>query len=133
MDEAQQSLVRRVMVRMAMADGQLHDAEVSRLRWNLRRLTGLAPSVAQVHHDAQQIHALALPLEDLLDEVRSRCDVKVRRMMVQAGYIIATADGEVPASEESLLQQIAKALGIGPAEYHALVSPMALARVLEAD
>ncbi|MCH9682298.1 MAG: TerB family tellurite resistance protein [Deltaproteobacteria bacterium] len=131
MDDVQASLLRRVMVRMAVADGRLHDAEVSRLRWNVRRLTGRVPTVEQVQADAVRLKEQGCPLETLLDEVRNRCNTRTRRMVVQAGYIIATADGEVPASEEALLLEIARALGIGPTEFHALVSPMALARALE--
>ncbi|MCA9705426.1 MAG: TerB family tellurite resistance protein [Myxococcales bacterium] len=129
--EVLEAMVRRVMVRVAMIDGQLHQSELARLRWNVGRLTGHTPSEAQVQADVAEVQARAVPLDELLAQAREQLDVEGRRAVVRAAYIIATADGEVPAAEEQLVQQIARGLGISRQEFRALVSPMALARALE--
>lgn len=124
-------MVRRVMVRVAMVDGELHQAEVARLRWHVGRLTGQTPTQAQVEADVAEVQAHAVPLSELLDQAREELDIEGRRAVVRAAYIIATADGEVPRAEEQLVQEIARGLEISPQEFRALVSPMALARALE--
>lgn len=131
MDEALESLLLRVMVRVAMVDGTLCEAEIDRLRWNVGRLTGHTPDADRVRADAAEMVARAIPLPELLAEARDRLDLEGRRTVVRAAYIIATADGEVPAAEDALLVEIARGLEISPADYRSLVSPMALARVLE--
>lgn len=128
--ETLESLVRRVMVRVAMIDGQLRATEMDRLRWNVGRLTGRTPDETRVRCDIEEVVARAVPLSELLAEAREQLDAEGRRTVMRAAYIIATADGEVPAAEETMLVEIARGLGIEPAEYRALVSPMALARVL---
>lgn len=122
--------MRRVMVRVAMVDGVLHQDEVARLRWNVGRLTGQAPTKAQVAADVAEVQANGVPLDELLEQARRELDQEQRRTVVRAAYIIATADGHVPQVEETLVLRIARGLGISPDEFHALVSPMALARAL---
>lgn len=119
------------MVRVAMVDGELHHAEVARLRWNVGRLTGQTPTEDQVEADVAEVQARAVPLSELLTQARRELDVEGRRAVVRAAYIIATADGEVPHAEERLVLEIARGLKISPEEFRALVSPMALARALE--
>lgn len=119
------------MVRVAMIDGELHQSEVARLRWNVGRLTGTTPTEAQVQADVDEVQARAVPLSELLSEARDELGSEGRRAVVRAAYIIATADGAVPPAEEQLIQEIARGLGISPDEFRALVSPMALARALE--
>lgn len=130
-DGALESMVRRVMVRVAMIDGELHDDEVARLRWTVGRLTGATPTDEQVRADVAEVLARARPLPELLDQARRELDVEGRRTVVRAAYAIATADGEVPPAEEALVLEIARTFEIAPDEFHALVSPMALARALE--
>lgn len=124
-------MVRRIMVRVAMVDGQLHEDEVARLRWTVGRLTGSTPSAEQVRADVAEVLARACPLPELLEQARTELDVEGRRTVVRAACAIATADGEVPRAEEALILDIARSLDITPAEFHALVSPLALARALE--
>jgi len=129
--DALEEMARRVMVRVAMIDGELHPTELDRLRWNAGRLTGRTPTEQQVQADVAEVQARAVPLAALLAQARDQLDLEGRRAVVRAAYLIATADGEVPADEERLVQTIARGLGISPEEFHALVSPMALARALE--
>lgn len=123
--------MRRVMVRMAMVDGALCEAEVARVRWNVGRLTGTTPSEERVRRDAAQVHARGLPLDQFLEEIGAGLGREDRRTLVQAAYIIATADGAVPEAEDRLLVALARSLEVSPSEYRALVSPMALARALD--
>lgn len=116
-----------------MVDGELHQSELARLRWNVGRLTGQTPTEQQVEADVAEVQASAVPLDELLAQARQELDAEGRRAVVRAAYIIATADGEVPRAEEQLVLQIARGLDIEPAEFRALVSPMALARALEND
>ena len=118
------------MVRVAMVDGELHANEIDRLRWNVGRLTGTTPSAEQVREDVAEVVGRAIPLPRLLDEAREQLDRSGRQTVMRAAYIIATADGRVPEAEDALLVEIARGLEISPDEYHALVSPMALARAL---
>ncbi len=125
-------LVRRVMVRMALADGELRDEEVARLRWTVGRLTGAPPTEAEVRTDIEEIQGRPEPLPSLLRRVRDGLDAEQRRTVLQAAYVIATADGRVPDVEDALMVDIARALEIGPQEYRRLLSPLALARSLDA-
>lgn len=129
--QALEALVRRVMVRVAMVDGELHQSEVARLRWNVGRLAGQTPTEAQVDADVAEVQARAVPLSELLAQARRELDIDGRRAVVRAAYIIATADGEVPQAEERLVKEIARGLDVSPEEFRALVSPMALARALD--
>ncbi|MCX4241480.1 TerB family tellurite resistance protein [Paraliomyxa miuraensis] len=129
-DAALDSLVRRVMVRVAMIDGTLHEDEVARLRWTVGRLTGSTPDEQQVRDDVAEVLANARPLPELIEQARRELDVEGRRTVVRAACAIATADGVVPAAEEALLLEIARGLDISPAELRALASPLALARAL---
>lgn len=118
------------MVRVAMIDGELHDDEVTRLRWTVGKLTGTTPSEAQVRADVAEVLANARPLTELIAQAQRELDVEGRRTVVQAAYAIATADGDVPPAEEALILEIARGLELSPAELRAVASPLALARAL---
>lgn len=130
---ALESLARRVMVRLAMIDGELHDNEITRLRWTVKQLTGSTPSEEQVRADVAEVLANTRPLAELIEQARRELDAEGRRALIRAAYAIATADGAVPSEEERLIHEIARGLDISPAEFHGLVSPLALAHALDDD
>lgn len=77
-DGSVEALVRRVMVRVAMIDGELHDDEVTRLRWTVGKLTGTTPSEAQVRADVAEVLANARPLTELIAQAQRELDVEGR-------------------------------------------------------
>ena len=88
--QALEAMARRVMVRVAMIDGELQLTEIDRIRWNVGRLTDCTPTEAQVQADVVEVQARAVPLRDLLVQARRELDTEGRRAVVRAAYIIAS-------------------------------------------
>jgi uncharacterized tellurite resistance protein B-like protein len=122
------------MILMALADDQVIENEVTRVRALFGKLAGLTeqqtPSEADVREAFDRIRAEGPQLDDFLVEVGRRLDAEGTRCMLQAAYVIATADGKVVDAEDAMLVRIARALGIEPETYRALLTHFNVERAL---
>lgn len=96
----------------AMADGQASPDERSRLRAALTRL-----GIANLDAIAQRVAQRQLPLAEL---TRQLSDDEARRLAYETALAVCHADGPVNEKETSFLNELRRALGLGPAAVGAL-------------
>ena len=130
-----EAAVLTAMILMTLADHRVADAEVIRIRWLFGELAGLTgleiPTEEDVRDTIAQVRADGLELDAYLARVGPRLDVEGKRQVLQAAFVIATADGRVLDEEDAMLVRIARGLAIPPATYRAMLSHMNVARAVE--
>ena len=120
----------RVMVLMTLADGDIGDDEVIRIRWLHGRVVGRPVPEAEVRAEIEAVHDAKLDIDTYLARIRDDLGLSAKRRLLQAAFAIATADGRILAAEDAMMIRIAKALAIPPQEYRAALSQLRLAREL---
>ncbi len=106
-----QSAVLQAMLMVMAADDVLADEEITALQDLYRAMTSAELSVDMVREEVahrnqgRQLADLAPPLDD-----------KQRQMVLWSACWMAVADDRVQAAEESVLGEVADALGLGAAD-----------------
>lgn len=117
-----------VMVVMSLADGELADAEVLRIRWIFERLTLRALAADDVTAVIDQVRADKTDLSAVLALAGDELGLRDRRTVLKAAFGIASADGKVVDTEDAMMLRIAKALRIEPDDYRTIATHLMVAR-----
>jgi uncharacterized tellurite resistance protein B-like protein len=129
-DEVAEVIVLRVMVLMTLADGDVGEDEVIRMRWIHGGVVGRPVSEEEVRAVIAAVREEQLDIDTYLARIRGDLGPVGKRRVLQAAFAIATADGLILAAEDEMMVHIAKTLAISPQEYRAALSQLRLAREL---
>jgi uncharacterized tellurite resistance protein B-like protein len=129
-DDVTEDIVLRVMVLMTLADGDIGEDEVIRMRWIHGRVVGRPVSEAEVRAVIGSVREEGLDIDTYLASICDDLGLAAKRRLLRAAFAIATADGRILAAEDTMMIHIAKALAIPPHEYRAALSQLRLAREL---
>lgn len=129
-DEVTDDIVLRVMVLMTLADGDIGEDEVIRMRWIHGRVEGRPVSEAEVRAVIAAVREEGIDIDTYLALISDDLGLAAKRRLLRAAFAIATADGRILAAEDTMMIHIAKALAIPPQEYRAALSQLRLAREL---
>jgi uncharacterized tellurite resistance protein B-like protein len=121
--------LRRVVLRMVLADGRIAASEITRVRWVLLRALGGDPGEATVREELDQLADEPRTLTQML--AQAHLDEASAGRVLRAAFFIATADGTVDAAEDALLVAIARALDIDPQRYRHMLRQFVVARELK--
>ena len=120
-----QSGIKRVMVRMMLADGSIDPAELQLLRGVFMKMTGRALEQAELDaeiqaagNDRQDIAEALKPLAGVLND-------RGKSAVFRAAYLVAAADGNMQRSEMELLVRVGNALGMSTPEIQAVFQEFA--------
>jgi tellurite resistance protein len=116
--------VRRVMVRMMLADGDVDPAEVDVICGVFQDITGKPCTPEMVREEALQSLTAQRPLADVVGEVAPMLNDHGREMVLRAAAFVAAADGRLQAEEMALLYEIGKHLELREAHVQALLEPV---------
>lgn len=117
--------VRRVMVMMMLADGDIDPEEVEVIRGVFRDLSGREISAAEVQAEAAQVRTDDATIESYLASARVFLNNNGKEAVVKAAMMVAGADDRVDETERDLLDRIATALEITPAHFRGIAAEMA--------
>jgi len=124
-------VVLRVMVMVTLADGDVGDDEITRIRWVVGRLgPGRPVAEAEVRAMVERVALEGIDLHDYLRSVARFLRDEDKRTTLTAAFIVACADGRVVDEEDAMLVLIGRALNISPATYRATLRHMDMVRKL---
>lgn len=131
MSVADPQMLRRVVLRMVLADGRVMPSEITRVRWVLRNALGEDPGREALRAEIDELRRSPATVAQVLAEHCDEMDATARRRLLKAAYFIATADGTVADAEDALLVALARALQIPPARYRDMLRQLSIARDVE--
>jgi tellurite resistance protein len=117
--------VKRVMVMMMLADGNVEAAEVERIRQVYENLAKVQLTEADVHAEADKARAEKQSLDQFLQGVASKLNDSGKELVIRAAMLVAAADGNLAEAELKLLAEIARALGMSPAHFKGVIEQQA--------
>jgi tellurite resistance protein len=117
--------VKRVMVMMMLADGNVEASEVERIREVYEQLADVKLSEADVHAEADKARAEKLSLDQFLQSVAARLNDQGKELVVKAAMMVAASDGNLADEELKLLTDIGRALGMTPAHLKGVLQQQA--------
>ena len=124
-------MLRRVVLRMVLADGRVVPSEITRVRWLLRQALGEDPGPAALAAELEALGRAPATVAEALAEHLDEIDDAARRRLLRAAYFIATADGTVADAEDALLVALARALDIAPDRYAEMLHQLSIAREVD--
>jgi uncharacterized tellurite resistance protein B-like protein len=117
--------VKRVMVMMMLADGNVESSEVERIREVFEQIAGVKLSEADVHAEADKARAEKVSLDQFLQGVAARLNDNGKELVVKAAMLVAASDGNLAEEELKLLTDIARALGMSPSHLKGVLQQQA--------
>lgn len=109
-----QVAVRRVMIRMMLADGAMDAAEVDTVRTVFEQLAGRPLSADEVLGEATTLQAQPESIRDMVGKLVGSLNGHGKESVVRAVYLVAAADGDFADEEMALIQEIGEALEMTP-------------------
>lgn len=113
--------IRRVLVAMMVADGDVDPDELVAIRTVYAEMTGETITAAQLQSDAKQVLGQDGGVAACLVDLGKGLGIKGRRRVFEAAFAVAGADGFVLEEEERMLANVAAALGFTEAQFRAEV------------
>jgi tellurite resistance protein len=114
--------IRRVLVAMMVADGNVDPDEIATIRDIYRKMTGLEVGADELLAQAEHMRAHGLTISSCLGSLCDGLDDEAKHRVLAAAYQVAAADGFVLEEEDQLLANVAGALGLTHAEYRAALA-----------
>jgi tellurite resistance protein len=115
LDEA--GSIRRVLVAMMVADGDVDPEELATIRSVYGTMTGQLVDPEALEAEARAMMAAGMTLSACIHSMARELDVRGKRRVLAAAFSVATADGFVLDEEDELLSQVGRALGMDDAQY----------------
>ncbi len=112
--------IRRVLVAMVVADGDIDPEELTTAQRVFRDVTGVGISDVELRKEAEQMQAAGGKVAECLGAAAG-LDLDARKRIFAAAFAVASADGFVLEEEDALLANVAAALGFTEAKYRGLV------------
>jgi uncharacterized tellurite resistance protein B-like protein/predicted RNA-binding Zn-ribbon protein involved in translation (DUF1610 family) len=116
-----QAAVRKVMIAMVMADGQIDRSEAAETCRLYEELTGRPMFPGNVALEASDIEKEGSTVESLLADFVPSLNEHGKEKVFEAAWRVAAADGVMHQSEQVLLGRIADVLGLSAGHRHGLV------------
>ena len=116
--------IRRVMVRMMLADGDVDPAEVEPIRDVFERLTGTPCPADTIRSEAKSAMGEQRSLTEVVGGVAPMLNEHGKEMVVRAAILVAGADGRFEAEETALLHAIGEQLELPESKVAAMLEPV---------
>ena len=104
---------------MILADGRVEDSEISVFHKVYKECTG--EYVSDIYKEIEAVRADNKPANFYLKEMANSLNDEGKKAVIQAGMMIAAADGDIDPAEINMVRNFGKALEMKPAEVSALV------------
>ncbi|MEP4077494.1 TerB family tellurite resistance protein [Haloferula sp.] len=113
--------VRKVMITMVLADGQIDDAESQMVCTLYQELTGRPMFPGDVHMEASDQQTSGASFEVALGSLAGSLNTNGKERVIEAAWRVAHADGEFHETEQALLARIAGILELSSSHYQGLL------------
>ncbi len=116
--------LKRVMVLMMMADGEIKPEEIATIRKIYGELSGRAVSEEAVTKEIARAKREGTDVAKHLAEFAGSLNDSGKELVVKAALMVALADGEFAAEEQALMNKIVRAVQLKPAHYRGLLAEL---------
>jgi tellurite resistance protein len=116
--------IKRIMVVMMMADGNVADQEVEVIQGIYNQLTGIDLSREAIGEEIIQAEADGRNIANTLADLTGHLNDNGKEMVVKAAFHVAAADGEFQEEEKELIVSIGQALEMSSAHVNGLISSL---------
>lgn len=106
--------IKRVMIGMMAADGNVAEEEVRTIRDIYGQLTGRSLEESEIRAAARDV-GVGDGLESDLRDLGPMLNDQGKEMVIQAAFMVAASDGEIHDSERELIVRLGTALGMSEA------------------
>jgi tellurite resistance protein len=127
-DEA--GCIRRVLVAMMVADGDVDPEELATIRSVYASMTGEHVEVDVLIDEAKRMQAEGMTLSTSLHGLEHALGTDGKKKVLVAAFAVATADGFVLDEEDELLAAVGRAIGMDEAEYREALHDLMTGRAL---
>lgn len=109
--------IKRIMVLMMMADGEVKDAEISTIQEVLKQITGRPTTRADVEREIGAVRNQDREVLAYAGNIAPNLTDQGKEMILQAALLVLAADGEVQREEMDLAGKLGEALGMTRAHF----------------
>ncbi|MBU1170100.1 MAG: TerB family tellurite resistance protein [Proteobacteria bacterium] len=113
--------MKRVMILMILADGEINDTEIRSIRDIYEKVTGNPLSEQELAEDIEKARKDACKVDQYLKKVTPYLNKSGKEQVLKSAFYVATSDGLFQADEKALLDEIALALEMIPEHYEDLL------------
>lgn len=117
-----QTVMRRVMIEMMLADDVLEENEIVSIQEIFPRLTGRQLSREEIMSEADETRRSGGDVLSYLEKMRSVLNSSGRESILRAAAHVAMADGSFAPSEKQFMCKAAEALGVTPAHLNGILA-----------
>ncbi|MDG2440763.1 MAG: TerB family tellurite resistance protein [Crocinitomicaceae bacterium] len=114
-----QKVIKKLLIMMILADGKVEDSEIHMFHKVYRKTTGAA--VADVYQEIEKVRSEYKPPYQYLKQVAAYLNDEGKIDIIKASMMIAAADGDIDATEISMVQNFGKALELKPAQLRVII------------
>lgn len=104
------SVIRRVMIKMMLADGVIDEGELASIADISQKLTEAPLPVDRIRAEAALLEKDGQTVQQYLKSVRSQLNDRGKELVIRAALSVASADGRLSDDERLLLLQIGEAM-----------------------
>ena len=112
--------MKRVMVQMMMADGQIAPAEKQLLRGMYKSLANQDLTDEAIDKEVQSLRSARGDILGYLRQLGASLNESGKMQVLRAAHMVATADGTLELNEGQLLVNMAGALGVSQQQFNAV-------------
>lgn len=116
--------VKRVMVQMMLADGEVDEEEIEAIRNIYGQLTNAEISADEVRVAISQVRRDRQDISTSLARCAGYLNDNGKEMVVKAAFLVAAADGEFHEEEKALLAEVGQSLGMTAAHFNGVINSM---------
>lgn len=116
--------VKRAMVMVMMADGEIDPGEIETVRGIYQKVTGAALSEESVRAEIAAAEADPGGIADQLAKLAGTLNDDGKELVLKAALFVAAADGEVQGEEKELIGIIGDSLGMTPAHMGSVMASL---------
>jgi tellurite resistance protein len=117
--------IRRVMILMMLADGEIGDSEIQSIQQIYSEISGSQISQSDVRKEIAIAYQENLPVTDYLKRVSPYLNDNGKELVLRSAFIVAAADGVLQKEERKLLTEIAQAIQMSPSHFRGVLAEFA--------
>jgi tellurite resistance protein len=122
-----EAAVKRVMVKMMLADGKILDDEIEAVQRIYEKLAKRPLARSDVDAEVTAAKADRRPLHAYLESLVGTLNDAGKEIVLKAAFFVAASDGELHEDESRLLAELAAALEMSPSHFKGVIDELVAA------
>lgn len=116
--------MKRIMILMMMADGDISDSEISSIQQIYTRVSGNSISREEIIEEIEAAEKENYRVHDYLRTVTPYLNNVGKALVLKSAYYVAAADGVFQSEEEELMEELSCALEMEPSQFKHVISSL---------